>query len=154
MAIRAGSTQRATALFVAVVTSAGTAPSPPPMQAPMPPGSCNPATNLTGRWRLFLDDTHISSTSGAAVTRRFHSFARASTPFLSLAANENLAVGASGVFPYHSVLPPDPSPGCGSELLWRLWYDCWRDVWGVRAVQRALPCERDRPTKNQAHSHS
>ena len=83
------------------------------------------ATNLTGDWRLFLDDTHVADTSGE-IHRSFHSFTRAHTPFFALEHDEAKAIGASGVFPYHSLLPPD-----GSSKLWRMWYDCWRDVWGV-----------------------
>ena len=131
------STQRTALFIVALITSAGTAPAPPPA----PARSDSPVTNLTGNWRLFLNDVHISHTSGD-VSRSFHSFARAPAPFLSLAANENLALGASGVFPYHSVLPPDPSPSCspsGACAQWRLWYDCWRDVWGVRTFLTPAP---------------
>ena len=130
------STQRTALFCVALLTSAGTAPALPPA-----PARIGPVTNLTGNWRLFVGDVHISHTS-SEVTRSFHSFARAPAPFLSLAANENLALGASGVFPYHSVLPPDPSPSCSPSAdcaQWRLWYDCWRDVWGVRTFLTPAP---------------
>ena len=87
--------------------------------------STGPRTNLTGSRRLFLDDRHVHTSSGG-VERTFHAFARDSAPFFSLEPDENSALGASGVFPYHSVVPPS-----GASGLWRLYYDCWRDVWGV-----------------------
>ena len=59
-------------------------------------------------------------------TRRFKAFNRAPQPFFTYQPDENLALGASGVFPFHSLLPPD-----SDHSEYRLWYDCWRDVWGV-----------------------
>lgn len=107
--------------FECVPGTPSPAPAPPPPSPPIPkPHHYSLATNLTGDSFLFIDDTYIANTSNN-IGRRWHTFEKEPEPYFTYEADEG-----SGLFPYHSVIPPD-----AHSPLYRLYYDCYIDVWGV-----------------------